>query len=139
MHLAGPGGLKGVVSRHNQSLGAGDAKPGPGNLGSSLEFTVGLWVLHLIRELSPCTLWSRRTRAFLRELQNYNSLLSNHRQDNVGSHQKKFTPKTKEKPQQDCRRGRTAFRIKSHTRQRHSEDSTEPCAHQETPQALSQT
>ena len=36
--------------------------------------------------------WSRRTRAqlLLRELQNYNSLLNNRQQENVGSHKKKY-------------------------------------------------
>ena len=32
-------------------------------------------------------------------------------------------PRAKEKPQPDSRRGKTAFRIKAHTRQRHSEGS----------------
>ena len=46
-----------------------------------------------------------------------------------------------EKPQQEGRRGETAFRIKSHTCQRHLEGSNKPCAHKdpETPQRFSQT
>ena len=54
------------------------------------------------------------THLLLRELQNYNSLLNNHQLENVGSHQKKDTPcpGTKEKPQQDGRRGKITFRIK---------------------------
>ena len=44
--------------------------------------------------------------------------------------------KSKEKPQQDVRRGEFTFRIKSHSCQRHSEGSNNPCAPQdpETPQ-----
>ena len=33
------------------------------------------------------------------------------------------SPTAREKPQQDCRRGKIAFKIKSHTHQRHSEGS----------------
>ena len=43
-----------------------------------------------------------------------------------------------EKSQQDSRRGKIVFRLKPHTYQRHSEVSNKPCAHQETPQRLSQ-
>ena len=41
-----------------------------------------------------------------------------------------------EKPQEDGRRGKITFRIKPHTRQRHSEGSNKPSAHQdsETPE-----
>ena len=48
----------------------------------------------------------------LRELQNYNSLLNNRLLENVGSHQKKDAPcpSTKEKPQQDGRKGETALK-----------------------------
>ena len=65
---------------------------------------------------------SRRTCThLLRELQNYNSLLNNHQQDNVGSHQKRYPhPGKKGTPQQDGRRGKIAFRIKPHTHQRYS-------------------
>ena len=58
-------------------------------------------------------------------VQNCNSLLNNHQQENVGSHHKKDTlhPKAKKKPQQDGRRGEIIFRIKPHTHQRHSEGS----------------
>ena len=49
-------------------------------------------------------------------------------------------PRAKEKPQQDCRRGAFAFRIKPHSYQRHSEGSNKPCVHQdpENPQRLRQ-
>ena len=40
-------------------------------------------------------------------------------------------PRAKEKPQQDCRRGKIMFRIKPHTHQRHLEGSNKPCAHQD--------
>ena len=86
---------------------------------------------------------SRRTctHLLLRELQKYNSLLNNHRQENVGSHQKKDAsrPRAKEKSQQDGRTGEIAFRIKSHTHQRCSEGSNKTlCApHKETQQRQS--
>ena len=56
----------------------------------------------------------------LQQLQNYNSLLNNHQQENVGSHQKKDTrhPRVKKKPQQDGRRDKIMFRIKPRTRER---------------------
>ena len=89
--------------------------------------------------------WRSRSmcaRLLLQELQNYNSLLNNHRQEKVGSHQKKDTlcQRAKEKPQKDGRRGKIVFRIKIQTCQRHSENSNKPCAHQdpETPQRLRQ-
>ena len=49
-------------------------------------------------------------------------------------------PTVKEKPQQDGRRGKIAFKIKPHTSQRCSEGSNKPCVHQnlETPQRLRQ-
>ena len=40
-------------------------------------------------------------------------------------------PRAKKKPHQDGRRGKTAFRIKLHTRQRRLEGSDISCAHQE--------
>ena len=70
---------------------------------------------------------SRRTCAYLLlwEFQNYNSLLNNHWQENVGSHQNKIphVQGQRRKPQQDSRRGKIAFRIKSHSHQRCSEGS----------------
>ena len=50
------------------------------------------------------------------------------------------SPRAKEKPQQDSRRGEIAVRIQPHTHQRHSEGSSKPCAYQnpETPQRLRQ-
>ena len=52
----------------------------------------------------------------------------------------KIPTKTKKRPQQDGRRGKVAFRIKSHTCQKFSEGSNKPRAHQhpETPQRLTQ-
>ena len=49
-------------------------------------------------------------------------------------------PRAKEKPQKDGWRGKITFRIKPFTRQRCSEGSNKPCAHQdpEMPQRLSQ-
>ena len=49
----------------------------------------------------------------------YNLLLNNHQQENVGSHQKKDNPhlRSKEKTQQDGRRGKVMFRSKLHTHQ----------------------
>ena len=46
----------------------------------------------------------------------------------------------KEKPQQDGRRGLFTFRIKPHSRQRHSEGSNKPCAQEDpgNPQRLRQ-
>ena len=69
---------------------------------------------------------SRRmcTYLLLRELQNYNSLLNNHKQENVALYQKRYPcPKAKENPQQDGRRGEITFRIKLHARQRRLEGS----------------
>ena len=40
-------------------------------------------------------------------------------------------PRAKEKPQQDSRRGKIAFRIKPLTHQRCSEGSNKPCVHQD--------
>ena len=64
---------------------------------------------------------SRRTCAhlLLQELQNCNSQLNNHLQENVGSHQKKIPPPL----QEDGRRGEIAFRIKPYTHQRCQEGS----------------
>ena len=49
-------------------------------------------------------------------------------------------PRAKEKPQQDGKRGKFAFRIKPHSSQRPSEGSNKHCVHQdpEIPQRLSQ-
>ena len=51
---------------------------------------------------------------------------------------KKDTPcsNAKEKPQEDGRRGKTVFRIKPHTCQRHPECSNKTLCDQETPQRL---
>ena len=79
---------------------------------------------------------SRRTCAHL--LLRDNSLLNNHQQENVGSHQKRIPHvQGQRRPQQDGRRGKIMFRIKPYTRQRQSEDSN-PCVHQEIPQRVSQ-
>ena len=77
---------------------------------------------------------SRRTCAhvLLWELQNYNLLLSNSQQKNVRSHQNNTPcPRAKEKPQQDGRRGKIAFGIKSNICQRRLEGSNKSCAHQD--------
>ena len=70
--------------------------------------------------------WSRRTctHLLLRELQNCNSLLKNHRQETVGSYHKVTQhPRAKEMPQNMVRGGEIMFRIKPHTYQRCSEHS----------------
>ena len=85
-------------------------------------------------------------------VQNCNSLLNNHQQENIGSHHKKDTlhPKAKKKPQQDGRRGKIIFRIKPvHTRdtqraqknKNKNKKKQQLCGHQdpETPQRLSQS
>jgi len=75
----------------------------------------------------------------LREFQNYHSLLNNHRQKNVGSHQNKIPyVKGKEEAPGKLRRGKITFRIKRHTNQSPLEGSNKPSAHQdlETPQRL---
>ena len=56
------------------------------------------------------------------KLRNYNLLLNNCWQENVGS---------QERPQKDGRRGKTTFRFRHHTCQRHLEVSNKPCAHQD--------
>ena len=75
-----------------------------------------LWYNH------SATRWrSRRTCAhLLQELENCNLLLNYYWQENVGSHQKKIypSPRAKEKPQQNGRRGEIAFRIKPPTHPR---------------------
>ena len=50
-------------------------------------------------------------------------LLKNYQQENVGPHQRKDIqhPRANEKPQQDDKRSKIAFRIKPHTCQRHSD------------------
>ena len=76
------------------------------------------------------------------DLQYYNSLLNNCRQENVRSHQKKDIPRprAKKKQQKEGRRDKIASRIKPYTHQRHLEGSNKPCGHQdpETPQRPSQ-
>ena len=86
-------------------------------------------------------LWSRRSCThLLRELQNYNSLLNNRPQKNVGSHQKRYaTSKGKGEAPARGRRGKTAFRIKPHTRQRCLEGSNKTLCSPGDPQSLSQT
>ena len=64
-------------------------------------------------------IWRMCARFLLWELQNCNSLLNNHQQENVGSHQKRCPMlKGKGEAQQDDRCGEIAFRIKPHTCQR---------------------
>ena len=45
-------------------------------------------------------------------------------------------PRAKEKPQQDNKRGKISFRVKSYTCQRHSDDSKNTLCNQGTPQRL---
>ena len=64
--------------------------------------------------------WSRRTCAhiLLWELQNYNLLLNNRQQENVGSHQENYpTSKGKGEAPTDSTGGEIMFRIKPHTLQ----------------------
>ena len=73
------------------------------------------------------------------ELQNCNSLLNNHQQENIGSHKKKKrypTAKAKEKPQRDRRWDEIAFRIKPIPVRDARRAQTKSCGHQdpETPQ-----
>jgi len=68
-------------------------------------------------------------------------MLNNHKQENVGSHQKDTPhPRAKEKPQKDGMRGKITFRIKPHAHQKCLEGSNKPCVHQdpEITQRLSQ-
>ena len=96
-----------------------------------------LWKIFLFPTVWTPRLLSRRkcTHLLLRELQNYNSLLNNRQLENVGSHQKKDIPHsgTKEKPQQDGRRGKITFRIKLQPTRNAQRAQTKPCAHQEIP------
>ena len=76
----------------------------------------------------------------MRELQSYKLLLKNYQQENVGLHQRKDIqhPRAKEKPQQDDKRGKIAFRVKPHICQRHSDGSNKTLYNQETLQRLRQ-
>ena len=108
----------------------------------TLSITLLLCEMSAIMQYSLISRWwsIRMCTYFLWEVQNYNLLLNNHWQKYVGSHQKDIPhPRAKEKPQQDGRRGEIMFRIKPHTCQSCSEGSNKTCAHQETPQRLSQT
>ena len=88
----------------------------------------------------PVTSGEPRTRWHSRNLQNCNSLLNNHQQENFGSHRKKkdtLCPRTK-----DGRMGNIMFRIKPHTHQKCSEGPNKTlCAPvpRDPPQRLSQT
>ena len=93
----------------------------------------------------PQRWWSRRrcTHLLLRELQTYNLLLNNHRQDNVGSRQKKI-PHVRE---QRRRPSKTVGGVRSYLESNPTpardtwRAQTKPGAHRnpETPQRLSQT
>ena len=71
------------------------------------------------------------THLLLRELQNYNSLLNNHQQENVGSQQKK-TPHVQgqsRSPRKIVGGVKSQLESNPITCQRHSEVSYKPCAH----------
>ena len=77
----------------------------------------------------------------LRELQNYNSLLNNCQQENVGTHQKNIPHVEGQRRSHSKMVGGTKSQLESNPipswdTQRAQ---TKPCAHQETPQRLSQT
>ena len=91
--------------------------PNPGGYGEEFyNNSSGVGLLIRIR----CVQGLMYAHLVLRELQNYNLLLNNRWQENVGFYQKKDNPhpRAKEKPQKDGRRGEITFRIKPHTRQR---------------------
>ena len=97
----------------------------------------------LKRLSSRSTRWSRRTctHLLLWELQNYNSLLNNHWQENVGSHQKKIPHVQGQRRSHSKMVGGVKFCLESNPiptgdTQRAQ---TKPCVHQETPQRLSHT
>ena len=69
----------------------------------------------------------------LQELQNCNSLMNNHSQENVGSHKKKDAshPRTKEIPQQDGRRAKSHLESKPIPTRDTQRAQTKPCVHQD--------
>ena len=81
------------------------------------------------------------THLLLRELQNYNSLLNNRLQENIGSHQKKIPYVQGQRRSPSKMVGGVKLHLESNpipTRDAQRAQ-TKPCAHQETPQRLSQT
>ena len=94
---------------------------------------------------SISTRWrSRRTCAhlLLQELQNYNSLLNNRWQDNVGSHQKEIIPHIQGQRRSPSKMAGGAT-LHLETNPIPIRDApraqTKPCVHQQPPQRLSQT
>ena len=81
------------------------------------------------------------THLLLRELQNYNSLLNNRLQENIGSHQKKIPYVQGQRRSPSKMVGGVKLHLESNpipTRDAQRAQ-TKPCAHQETPQRLCQT
>ena len=85
--------------------------------------------------------WSRRTCTLflLRELQNYNSLLNNHQQENVGSHWKRISHIQGQRRSPSKLVGGMKLCLESNpiSAREAWRAQTKPCAHQETPQRLS--
>ena len=81
------------------------------------------------------------THLLLQEIQNYNALLNNRLQENVGSHQKKI-PHVQGQRRSPSKMVR-GVKLHSETNPIPTRDAqraqTKPCAQQETPQRLSQT
>ena len=87
--------------------------------------------------------WSRRTCAqlLLWELQNYNSLLNNHWQEDIGCHQKKIPHIWGQRTSPSKMIGETKSHLESNPIPTKGawRAQTKPCAQQEMPQRLSQT
>ena len=89
------------------------------------------------------TRWQSRrtcTHLLLRELQNFNSLLNNHPQENVGSHQKRIPHVQGQRISPSNMVGGAKSHVESNSLPARDTQraQTKPCAHQETPQRLSQ-
>ena len=85
--------------------------------------------------------WRKCAHLLLQEFQNYNSLLNNHPQENVGSHQKKITHVQEQRRSPSKMVGGMKLHLESNsipTRDTQRAQ-TKPWVHQETPQRLSQT
>ena len=77
----------------------------------------------------------------LLELQNYNSLLNNHQQENVESHQKSIPHVQGQRRSHSKMVGGAKLHLESNPIPARDvwRAQTKPCAHQGTPQSLSQT
>ena len=98
---------------------------------------------HLLLLTSSSTRWQSRrtcTHLLLRELQNYNSLLNNHPQENVGAHQKRIPHVQGQRisPSNMVGGAKSHLESKSLPARGTQRAQTKPCAHQETPQRRSQ-